>query len=512
MVTRKTTKKPGKKLAAKKASKKVAKKTVARAQRAGKKATSKKLASRTARRAGKSASERGASRTRRGAGDSFRAKVRMYRQGLGDCFLITLPRRDDAPYFILIDCGVILGTKEPKTMMTSVVENIINATGGHLNLVVATHEHWDHISGFIQARELWEGKTEHGTKKLEVDEVWLAWCEDAEDKLAKKLKQEHHGMRLALIGAATHLRMAGDAGTANEVTSLLEFFGAAGAGRTTADALEIIKKLSENVRFCRPEDAPITPNGTDVKIYVLGPPPDEKYIKRYKPSTKQPETYGMAEIFMSDIQPALGKVAYDAPFDTAFQIPMVAAEQMAFFKTHYWGEDADSDEKNQGWRRIAGSWLDASSSLALQLDSATNNTSLVLAFELEDGDVLLFASDAQVGNWLSWQELKWEVDGAAVTGPDLLRRTIFYKVGHHGSHNATLKEFGLEQMSGLELAFLPVDHEMAVRKNWGKIPLTDLLDRLNEVTEGRVVRIDKQLPPQLKGRVTEDALFYEVVF
>ena len=37
-------------------------------------------------------------------------KVRMYRQGLGDCFLVTLPRTNGQPYYLLIDCGVILGT------------------------------------------------------------------------------------------------------------------------------------------------------------------------------------------------------------------------------------------------------------------------------------------------------------------------------------------------------------------------------------------------------------------
>lgn len=498
MVIRKTTKKSGKKRPAKKA----AKKTVVRARR-----TSKKPG-----RARTSISERRASRPSRAAENGFRAKVRMYRQGLGDCFLITLPRKNADPYFILIDCGVILGTKEPKSIMTRVVEDIINTTGGRLNLVVATHEHWDHISGFAQVRELWEGEAQ-GAKKLEVDEVWLAWTEDEDDELAKKLRSDRHGMRLALTGAATHLRMAGDADNADEVTGLLEFFGAVGGGQTTADALGIVKNLSENLRFCRPADEPITPDGTDVRIYVLGPPPDEKYLKRYKPSTKEPETYGhgLAEMFMSDIQLALTDPLSGAPFDKAFQLPVVVAQQMSFFKRHYWGEDAESEEKNQGWRQIAGNWLDASSSLALQLDSATNNTSLVLAFELEGGDVLLFASDAQVGNWLSWQDLKWEVNGATVTGPDLLRRTIFYKVGHHGSHNATLKEFGLEQMSGLELAFMPVDHQMAVKKNWGKIPLTDLLNRLNEVTKSRVVRIDEQLPAEVKNLVTDSALFYEVM-
>ena len=39
---------------------------------------------------------------------SYRAKVRAYRQGLGDCFLISLKRSQGDDYRILIDCGVVL--------------------------------------------------------------------------------------------------------------------------------------------------------------------------------------------------------------------------------------------------------------------------------------------------------------------------------------------------------------------------------------------------------------------
>jgi hypothetical protein len=170
----------------------------------------------------------------------------------------------------------------------------------------------------------------------------------------------------------------------------------------------------------------------------------------------------------------------------------------------------DSDEKSQSWRRIDANWLDSSSALALQLDSATNNTCLVLAFELGNGDVLLFAADAQVGNWLSWQNLKWKVDGKEVTGPHLLERTIFYKVGHHGSHNATLRELGLEKMSSLKLAFVPVDKKMAVKKRWNAMPLNSLMKRLNEKTHECVVRIDMDVPDGLKKSVDSDELFHEV--
>ena len=54
------------------------------------------------------------------------------------------------------------------------------------------------------------------------------------------------------------------------------------------------------------------------------------------------------------------------------------------------------------WRRIDSDWRLSSARLALQLDDATNNTSLVLAFELADGRVLLFPADAQIGSWRSW--------------------------------------------------------------------------------------------------------------
>lgn len=82
--------------------------------------------------------------------------------------------------------------------------------------------------------------------------------------------------------------------------------------------------------------------------------------------------------------------------------------------------------------------------MAIALTGHINNTSLVLAFELgEDGPVLLFPGDAQAGSWASWSGLKWDVryrdHTRQVTGADLLRRVVFYKVGHHGSHNATIK-------------------------------------------------------------------------
>jgi hypothetical protein len=65
-------------------------------------------------------------------------------------------------------------------------------------------------------------------------------------------------------------------------------------------------------------------------------------------------------------------------------------------------------------------------------------------------------------------------------------------------------------MTSLKLAFVPVDHKMAVKKRWNKIPLTQLTDRLNEITNQSVVRIEAEVPANLKQSVLSDKLFHEV--
>jgi hypothetical protein len=426
----------------------------------------------------------------------------MYRQGLGDCFLVSLPRKPGRPYYVMIDCGVILGTADSTTIMTKVVENIVATTGGEIDLLIATHEHWDHLSGFVQAKEPFD--------KLKVREVWLGWTENIKDDLTKKLKDEKNKALAALRMGLSHLQLAGAEDAAAELGGILEFFGAA-KGASTSDALDNVRKKTPNLRYCLPTDAPIEPDGTGARFYVLGPPHDEKKLRKINPSAGNKETYGLAleglELFMEGAGTALRTEDDGRPFDQQYEIPFPFAHEMDFFKQQYWRADSQDD-----WRRIDIDWLQGSSEMALQLDSLTNNTSLVLAIELSGGDVLLFAADAQVGNWLSWQDLTWAVDGKAVTGPDLLKRAIFYKVGHHGSHNATLKEKGLEQMERLRVAMIPVDQEMAKKKRWGRMPLDEIVAALGEKTKPRkgvVLRADKPMPVSQEN-VVEDPLFFEV--
>ncbi|MGE0726247.1 MAG: hypothetical protein AB7O45_17875, partial [Alphaproteobacteria bacterium] len=111
--------------------------------------------------------------------DGHRVRVRMYRQGLGDCFLVTLPRDDKPPFRMLIDCGLFLGSRNQDETMRKVVADVAADCGGKLDLLVATHEHWDHLSGFVQAQAEFTA--------IEVGETWLGWTENRDDPKVRDL-------------------------------------------------------------------------------------------------------------------------------------------------------------------------------------------------------------------------------------------------------------------------------------------------------------------------------------
>ena len=111
----------------------------------------------------------------------------MYRHGLGDCLLITLPKKDGTPFYIMIDCGIVVGSPKP-SIMEDVVESIIADTNGFVDILVVTHEHYDHVSGFAIAHELFAEKPTPG--KLAAGQVWFAWTEDPNDALGNRLREE----------------------------------------------------------------------------------------------------------------------------------------------------------------------------------------------------------------------------------------------------------------------------------------------------------------------------------
>jgi hypothetical protein len=438
-------------------------------------------------------------------------RIRMYRLGVGDCFLLRFPRAGGGDFNMLIDCGVHQSQTGGPDRVREAVADIKRETGGRLDVIVATHEHMDHISGFKQAAEEFQ--------TFEVGEIWFAWTEDDADELARKIAPAKEKALALLETAQQRLRLMGLAAEDAPLTGLLGFFGG-GAGKQLKQCGEALKKLSDKWRYHRPGNDPIELDGVEARVFVLGPPRDEKLIGKSDPSKgEKSEVYELAfgSAAAADLlEPALGGQALPL-FGHRYVVPLDATKGISFFNRHYWGDFAgdeprEREDLTQSWRRIEADWLDSATSLALKLDEDTNNTSLVLAIELGprdvDGPVLLFAADAQVGNWLSWQKVEWNYHGRRITGPDLLRRTRLYKVGHHASHNATLRDLGLELMGKLELALIPTDAKMAKKVKWGTLPWGPLLSRLGEKSKKGVIRTDVSRA-NIAG-VRETPLFYEV--
>src|SRR5258705_10951129 len=215
-----------------------------------------------------------------GSPKKFRARVRMYRHGLGDCFLVTFPRKNGEPFHMLIDCGALA---RDKVFMTSIVKHIRDTVKGgktngkaRLDVVVATHEHKDHVSGFNQARDVFNSDFDFGA-------VWLGWTEDLTKPEIKKLK-ETKKKAIAKLEAAWTSRLAASANLQG-VASLLNFNqqdDTTGSG-LVSEAIEYLKlrgKKAGDLRYCEPGEDPFKLEGVDdVRVYVLGPSHDLGFMK-----------------------------------------------------------------------------------------------------------------------------------------------------------------------------------------------------------------------------------------
>jgi glyoxylase-like metal-dependent hydrolase (beta-lactamase superfamily II) len=99
--------------------------------------------------------------------------VRSYNVGFGDCFLLTFTYAKDDPRQILIDFGSTKSSSFGPASLLPIAEKIKEDCGGKLDMVVATHRHTDHISGF-------GGKPGRVIASLEPEIVVQPWTEDPE--------------------------------------------------------------------------------------------------------------------------------------------------------------------------------------------------------------------------------------------------------------------------------------------------------------------------------------------
>lgn len=450
-----------------------------------------------------------------------RIVIRMYRIGTGDCFALKFFKGASrkASFHMLIDCGSCKGDAEH---FQPYLDDLAEWVGHRLDLLVVTHEHLDHVNGFAKGRTLFE--------QFEIAHAWMAWTEDPDDPDAAVVKQTlgvfKQGVSLALDrmeewrrDPSHHLpdderdeAVALDGTRQRFVDGVRELLSFHTSGLDAPLGAAGNSELSRSMAILRDtliprtgQDAPdylhpgtLAPrlSGTEgIRMFVLGPP---KSVDALKVEVVKDDVYqrklalGAASSFHAALD-ALGSPggAVDRPFGDAFVMETddAAATTAAAFR----GRNA--------WRDVSFDWLQAAGDMALRLHTHTNNTSVALAIEfVGSGKVLLFPGDAEIGHWRSWHAdgMSWRVqDGdttRTVTARDLLARTVFYKVGHHSSHNGTARVSGLDLMTSDDLHAMITLDMARIGAGWEKtMPSPGLIRELIARTKGRLFRIDQGL-------------------
>lgn len=391
--------------------------------------------------------------------------VRMYHVGFGDAFLVTV-RRDGATWRMLVDCGVHRsGQARPiATVVEAIIADLVADSDGRpprLDVVVATHHHADHISGY--ARPDWE--------QVEVGQVWLPYVEDVEDPDAKSLRtaQAAAAKELVRLVEARTAALAADGKDLPQPLMLAHDFAV--NALTNDDALD--RLLGRNGSgFAGDTVVHFFPKHDDeanrfsplpgLTVTILGPSRDPDELRRMDP----PSSAGWQRLALSP--------------DTV--LPPAVKE---LFSRAYAVREGDVPDT----LRAARDSLDLTDltndagllGAAALLDRVVNNTSLFFLLDV-DGTRLLFPGDAQQGAWEH-----------VLNDPQkrlLVRDCAFYKIGHHGSGNATPRDF-------VDAAWADGGHAMlpwGLVKSWeATIPQRDLMQALQD-HHHTIIRNDEQDP------------------
>jgi hypothetical protein len=352
-----------------------------------------------------------------GLGSPRQVTLRAYQVGFGDCFLLTFHYASEERH-VLVDFG---STSRPKnrgpSLMLDVADDVKRRCGGQLHAVVATHRHRDHISGFATNAE----GTAPGDVIASCD-PWVVvqpWTEDpGADPSGVPVPDDErnafvaalasmHAVSEAALGEVGRLRARNAIGrdSHRELTFLGE------DNLTNESAVRNLMTMGrERVYVHYGTKSGLEDVLPGVRTRVLGPPSLEQSQEIRSMRSRDVAEYWHLQALAGRFAAGAGTAIFpDAPKYPAASIPP---------PTRWF---------TRRMRRVRAEQL---LSLVRALDRVMNNTSLILLFEA-GGKKLLFPGDAQIENW------SYALGKASVRR--LLASTDFYKVGHHGSLNATPK-------------------------------------------------------------------------
>jgi hypothetical protein len=364
-------------------------------------------------------------------------RVRMYRVGFGDFFLVIVPKPAGGDAYILIDCGVFKGTSGTGDIgsIEEAVQDLFETTGGKLALVIMTHRHADHIAGFNKAAKVFQN--------FEASMVWMPFWEQFNDAKDSPMKLQADIEQLALQ-LAMQFRGRRDEQAEQALDQLSNATGIDFSATSTkprklignAAALDLLKnhlgKNGKNVRYYAAGDVPeLPPELEGLSARILGPPPKEaKAFMKLEDLKKGVGQY--LDSNSSDDNSSVGLQPFRPQWHTD--------PSRAYPKTDTTGKPLNYEEVVKD---VASAQPDLLVTAARKIDNFLNNQSLVVLFKFGDKN-LLFAGDAQAGNWEHWlYKIGAPVSDPTKAGPiteesqQILQTVDFYKMGHHGSTNAT---------------------------------------------------------------------------
>jgi hypothetical protein len=325
--------------------------------------------------------------------------VRGYNVGFGDAVLVSVPERDgrgrETTRHLLIDVGNLLaGEANTDDVFLGVLTDIVDRTGGQVDLYVMTHEHLDHVQGLLAASR--QGLS------LTARYAWLTGS-------AHPDYYEHHPdarkrllqVQSALDDTVRLLQAEPDEELELMVRNNSAWLPSGALAATTADHVDHLRNLAPRARTHYVDRS--TRLGRkhpfrEAKLRVLAPEPDTSSY------------YGRAIDGGRLTANTADAAAAAAPRRTAplLPTPPSGVDPGAYF-------DLVRTRRHRVGTRIR------------EIDAANNNTSVVLEIEWR-GWRLLFPGDAELRSWRT------------MAGRGDLRPVHFVKVSHHGSHNGTLEE------------------------------------------------------------------------
>ncbi|MGE5162750.1 MAG: hypothetical protein ACM3IH_01850 [Sphingobacteriales bacterium] len=404
--------------------------------------------------------------------------IRTYHVGFGDCFLLSFEYGADNEKHILIDFGSTgLPEGTPKTRMMDIAKDIKSRSGGKLTAVIATHRHKDHISGF-ETKTGGKG-TGDVIKSLKPELVIQPWTEDP-DLAPDAAGPAGQKLGIGTRGFVAGLRSMQDVALqAIQQTKRTRYFGAdlrqqlhflGESNINNPSAVKNLMTMGKKTNYVyHGKDSGLKALLPGVTVDVLGPPTVKQTATIKKQRSKDPDEFWHFWRYQA----------------AAMVLTAPEGKDPSVLFPHYVRARGPRFPVDVRWLiyRTRKSRGDQLLQIVRMLDKAMNNTSVILLFRIGK-ESLLFPGDAQIENW--------QYALSREPNQKLLSAVNVYKVGHHGSLNATPKSLwklfknkstNAQSTKRLKSLMSTMEHKHGSEASHTEVPRATLVSALKSQSE-----------------------------